>query len=204
MTQFRLYSKLTTINRGTDTQCPIRQVDTMNQRTTPPVTAASSSPSFYQEHDFDGLRERTWYLLNRAYQNIYGLNIPSDPPYQQTIFNAAIQLMRDQRARHLNEKFLLQAFEDIIRISDEHHRQAQKHVSRASNAVYLRETALDNILEHQKYIAALEELMPHNTVRSWRMEHSGRLHYDMTAHTGAGDVIDLSVEQLAFTLDKAK
>lgn len=168
----------------------------MNNFASSPHTAYSSN-----NHDFDGKREHTWYLMNRAYQNLYGLSMPGDPHYQQTIFNAALQLIRDHRCTSLSEKFLLQAIEDIIRISDEHHRQAQKHLSRASNPVYLRETALDNIMEHQKYITALEELMPESTVRSWRMEHSGRVEY---ASPTSGEVVELAVEHLAATLEAQK
>lgn len=162
----------------------------------------SSTYSIDSPHDYDGMRERTWYLINRAYQNLYGLSMPGDPPYQQAIFNAALQLMRDARSQTLDSKLLLQAFEDIIRISDEHYRQAQKHLSRASNSVYLRETALDNILEHQKYIAALEELMPESTVRSWRMEHTGRVQHPTAVQPS--DVVEITIEQLAVTLESMK
>ena len=160
------------------------------------------SPLSDEQPDFTGARERTWYLLNRAYQNIYGMNMPSEPQYQQTLFNAALHLMLDKRARGLSEKQLLTTFEDIIRISDEHHREATKHLSRAGNPVYLRETALDKAMEHQKYMQALEEITPASKIRSVRTEHTGRV--ERPGAMKHVEVVELTCQQLALTLEEKK
>lgn len=150
------------------------------------------------ESDYLHIKEQTWYLIGRAYQNIYGLSMPADPQYQQVIFNAAIQLRMDERASRMGERDLLHAFEDIIRISDEHYREAQQHLSRASNPVYLRETALDKALEHQKYLSALEELMPKSKVAGgMRVQHSGRVYRAVSSTHGTED---MSHFQLALSL----
>lgn len=138
--------------------------------------ASESASRAFQSHEGSALRERAWYLISRAYQNLYGQAMPADEDYRHTLCHAAYQLMLDPRAEQMNDKALLQAFEDIIRISDEHTREARKHLSRASNPVYLREMALDNALEQQKYLHAISELMPQNEVRVARAEHTGRLH----------------------------
>ncbi len=148
--------------------------------------------------DLSNTRERAWFLINRAYQNIYGMAIPSDPIYQQTIFNAAYPVMTDRRARTMNEKLLLRTFEDIIRISDEHHRESQKHLAKASNSLYLRETALDKAVEHQKYLAALEELMPTSQV-SGNNQLSGRIH--RPGGILHAEVVQIACQQLANAMD---
>lgn len=151
--------------------------------------------------DFSGLRERTHYLIHRAYQNIYGLTMPADENYQQTLFNAALQLIQDPRASNLSEKILLKAFEDIIRISDEHTREARKHLSRASNPVYLRETALDNALEQQNYLQALDTLTPPSEVRALKTEHTGRLYRHGTMQRA--EVVEIAYQNLMTTLVNA-
>lgn len=150
--------------------------------------------------ELSGLRERVWYLVSRAYQNLYGQSMPADEEYRHTLCHAALQLMQDERAIGMTDKALLQAFEDIIRISDEHTREARRHLSRASNPVYLREMALDKALEKKKYLAAIDELMPQNEVRTIRAEHTGTLY----RHAGmvASDVTTIACQQLSITLEK--
>lgn len=145
------------------------------------------------EQEYVIIKEQTWFLVSRAYQNIYGLNIPTDPHYQQTLLNAAMGLRLDNRAKYMSERDLLHVFEDIIRISDEHQREAQQHLSKASNAVYLREMALDNALESQKYMKALHELMPNSTAAGVR--HTGRLR--RTGGASTADVLDLSLKHMS-------
>lgn len=140
------------------------------------------------------------YLVARAYQNIYGMSLPDDLPYQQTLINAATQLRHDPRAARMDDRALLHAFEDIIRISDEHHAQAQKHHSRASNPVYLRETALDNALEHQKYLKALHEIMPENRISTGLAYDAGRLERSKRIAPSLPNAMDTICQQLAFTL----
>jgi len=158
---------------------------------------SSSAPTSHHHT----LRERAHYLITRAYQNLYGQSLPDDAEYQHMLCNAAWQLIQDTRAQSMSDKLLLKAFEDIIRISDEHAREARKHLSRASNPVYLREMALDNALEHQKYLQALDEIMPQSQVRVVKAEHSGRVHrHGRMEHT---EVVEVTCQQLAATLECA-
>lgn len=151
------------------------------------------------EKDYINIKEQTWFLVSRAYQNIYGITMPNDPHYQQTLFNAAMSLRMDDRANSMNERELLHVFEDIIRISDEHQREAQQHMAKASNAIYLREMALDNALESQKYLQALHEIMPES--KAGGVRHTGRLRRTGGAATMA-EMVDANLDQLAADLAK--
>ncbi len=120
------------------------------------MAAAPSQPlQGLSETEFQALRDQTLYLLNRAYQNLYGLSIPTDQSYQRVLMNAAMQSRLDARTRGLNERELLRVCEDIIRISDEHARLAQQHMARAGNPIYLRETAIDNLSRQRETQAML-------------------------------------------------
>lgn len=152
-------------------------------------------------------REQTWFIINRAYQNIYGMNLAADPGYQQIIFDAALNLRRDPRSANLDEKSLLNAVEDIIRISDEHHRLANKHMSRASNPVYLRETAIDNIIEKQKYLQAVGEIIPNSEVTAGCQldgctELDGRVRRLERRKPSSSEIMELAYQQLALNSSK--
>ncbi len=186
------YSKQITTTMGVRVQPASEQMADMH------YTSISSMRQGVSEADFLYMKEQTWYLIGRAYQNIYGMNMPSDAQYQQTLLNAAMQLRMDERAASMGERDLLHAFEDIIRISDEHYREAQQHMSRASNPVYLRETALDNALEHQKYLSALEELMPKSKVGGVCAQHTGRVY--RSTSVSRRETEEITFHQLALTL----
>lgn len=197
MSKIRLYINA---QDGTTGQTLLKESSGSNQwqATMTHTNAASAARQESLAPNMSDSKERAWFLINRAYQNIYGMALPSDPIYQQTIFNAAYPVMIDRRARSMNEKLLLRTFEDIIRISDEHHREAQKHLAKASNAVYLRETALDKAVEHQKYLAALEELMPTphvsgHSLLSGRVQRPGGILH--------AEVVEIACQQLASTMD---
>lgn len=160
------------------------------------VANAAHSPQ--DQHE----REQTWFMINRAYQNIYGLNLPADATYQRTIFDAALALRRDARCATITDKMLLEAVEDIIRISDEHHNRARKHLARASNPVYLRETAMDNIVEKQKYLQAIGQFKPDSSVKvgctgSQCTALDGRISR-MQRRLSSSEMMELAYQQLAF------
>jgi hypothetical protein len=140
---------------------------------------------------------QTDYMLERAYRNIYGASLPRDEAYVRPLHYAARQLMRDPRARSLTARELLSVIEDMIRISDEHHERARKHLARASNPVYLRETALDKALEDRRYHEALTEILPGTKMKA---KDEGRLqsHRPQTKMTSA-EMMELAYQQLALT-----
>lgn len=166
------------------------------------IRHSCASSQTHKTPDFTGTREQVWYLINRAYQNIYGMNMPAEWEYQHTIYSAAFQMYNDSRVRGMSEKQMLKAFEDVIRICDAHHREAQQHISRATNPVYLREMALDNAMEQQKYMTAVNELLPKSHVKSMRIEHTGRVYGTRESDQPTASVMDAAYQQLAFTLDK--
>jgi hypothetical protein len=52
----------------------------------------------------------------------------------------------DERTRALSPRELVHLFENVIRISEEHLREAHRHAAMASNVFYLKETSLDAVL----------------------------------------------------------
>lgn len=171
---------------------------------TPPsdlLAYAPHSPTDYQE------REQIWFIINRAYQNIYGLNLPADAAYQKIIFDAALQLRRDERSDTLGDKIFLQACEDIIRISDEHQRLAQKHFSRASNPIYLCETAIDNARQKLEAMRAGNKSTPLSEVATGGAPDGpctlldGRLK-PMGHPPSSAEIMELAWQQLALNTQK--
>ncbi|MFZ4542356.1 MAG: hypothetical protein ACOYNL_11305 [Rickettsiales bacterium] len=83
-------------------------------------------------------------LLARAYHNIHGQNFANaDPAWARSITAAGLQLSLDERVRSLSPRETIQLFENVIRISEEHLREARRHAAMANNVFYLKETALD-------------------------------------------------------------
>lgn len=92
------------------------------------------------------LKARVAELIARAYHNIHGLNLTSaDTAWASSISATALQLSLDERVRHLSPREMVQLFENVIRISEEHLREARRNAAMASNVFYLKETALDAI-----------------------------------------------------------
>lgn len=112
-------------------------------------------------------------LLARAYFNIHGTHISSaDPQWAASIHGAALQLCLDARVTALSVRELIHLFENVIRISEEHLREARRHTAMASNVFYLKETSLDAVLVETDDIgfnAASTRVIGVN------MSHSGRL-----------------------------
>lgn len=142
-------------------------------------------------------REHIWFIINRAYQNIYGLNLPTCADYQKTIFDAALSVYNDARSDSFSDKGFIQLCEDIIRISDEHKRLSRRHQSRASNPVYLRETALDNALESQKYMNAIGATMPASTIMQAHEVHERISRKNPAKRPTSADMMELAYQQLS-------
>ena len=112
-------------------------------------------------------------LLARAYFNIHGTHISqAEPHWASSIHNAALQLCLDARVATLTVRELVHLFENIIRISEEHLREARRHTAMSSNVFYLKETALDAALieSHDADFHA-----PSPRVVGINMAHTGRV-----------------------------
>ncbi len=111
-------------------------------------------------------------LVNRAYYNIHGVSLANaDQQWAGTIIAAAMQLCLDSRVHELSTRELLHLFENVIRISEEHTREARRHAAMASNVFYLKETALDAALLEST--AVPDYAQP--TVLSVKVSSEGRL-----------------------------
>ena len=133
------------------------------------------------------------YMLERAYQNIYGASMPTDPHYSQDLTHAAEQLVMDHRAKSFTARELLSVMEDMIRVAEEHHKLARQHAAKASNAIYLRETALDKALEDRKYRQALSEILPETNSSPTRVD--GRI--GSSSPVSSSEMMELAYQQLA-------
>ena len=112
-------------------------------------------------------------LLNRAYFNLHGTAITgADPLWVSAIMGAALQLCLDARVESLTVRELIHLFENIIRVSEEHIREARRHTAMASNVFYLKETALDALLGDED---ADEFNTASTTIFSTSRAHSGRV-----------------------------
>ncbi len=120
------------------------------------------------------LKARVAELVARAYHNIHGLHFSNaDPAWTSAISATALQLSLDERAHQLSVREIVQLFENVIRISEEHLREARRHAAMASNVFYLKETALDAIMveaHHATYHAIATTILGGSTAA-----HSGRL-----------------------------
>ena len=86
-------------------------------------------------------------LLARAYHNIHGQSFANaDPAWVASVTAAGMQLSLDDRVRGLSPRETIHLFENVIRISEEHLREAHRHAAKASNVFYLKETALDAVM----------------------------------------------------------
>jgi hypothetical protein len=113
-------------------------------------------------------------LMNRAYSNLHGVPLTmADPQWSSAVVAAAVQLCLDERVQALSTRELLQLFENVIRISEEHLREAKRHAAMASNVFYLKETALDAILIEQAQPLPGTPAAP--TVVGIKMAHVGRV-----------------------------
>lgn len=114
-------------------------------------------------------------LVNRAYYNLHNMPIgAADTQWASAITAAAMQLCLDSRVQQLSTRELLHLFENIIRVSEEHLREAKRHAAMASNVFYLKETALDATLADHEASNDFNRATP--TVVSMQGLHTGRVH----------------------------
>ncbi len=108
-------------------------------------------------------------LVNRAYFNLHGVSgTIADEKWMAAIAASAVQLCLDERVQQLSTRELIHLFENVIRVSEEHLREAKRHASMAHNVFYLKETVLDTIIE-----APLMPLSASSTIAT--RSHGGRL-----------------------------
>ena len=113
-------------------------------------------------------------LLSRAYYNIHGQNLTSaDPAWVNSITATAMQLSLHAHVVQLTPRDTVHLFEHMIRISEEHLREARRHAAMACNVFYLKETALDAITmdEHEATFHAVATTILGGT----NAAHSGRV-----------------------------
>lgn len=113
-------------------------------------------------------------LLSRAYYNIHGQNLTSaEPSWVNSITATAMQLSLHAHVVQLTPRDTVHLFEHMIRISEEHLREARRHAAMACNVFYLKETALDAITmdEHEATFHAVATTILGGT----NAAHSGRV-----------------------------
>ena len=121
------------------------------------------------------LKNQVGDLLNRAYYNLHAAPISAaEPQWVSAITGAALQLCLDGRVGTLSVREVIHLFENVIRISEEHQREARRHAAMACNVFYLKETSLDAILG--------ETTAPEFHVASTKVSGTHK------AHTGRVDV----------------
>jgi hypothetical protein len=131
-----------------------------------PRSTSGSNPEF---------RAQVTDLVSRAYFNIHGVNIASaDASWATTIITACMQLCMEERARELSSRELIHLFQNVIRISREHQREAKRHAAMALNVFYLKETALDSSLYEQSLASHYHRATP-TVVGGFDVALSGRV-----------------------------
>ncbi len=120
------------------------------------------------------LKSHVTELLARAYFNIHGHSLSTaDAAWANSMTAAGLQLCLDERVRELSPRALVHLFENIIRISEEHLREARRNAAMATNVFYLKETALDAMMVDTRdatYHAVVTTVLSGNNVA-----HTGRL-----------------------------
>lgn len=109
-------------------------------------------------------------LVTRAYFNLHGVPIAAtDPQWQAAICAAATQLCLNEHVQRLSTRELIHLLENVIRVSEEHMREAKRHAAMANNVFYLKETLLDTIVN------AMITPTPASSTVVLSMKHSGRV-----------------------------
>ncbi len=120
------------------------------------------------------LKARIDTLLARAYHNMHGLALTdADPSWVASISAGCLQLCLDARVERFSTRELVHLFENVIRISEEHLHEARRHSAMASNVFYLKETALDAIVNEAgepHYSIAAPQIQGAGTAHSGRLE----------------------------------
>ena len=112
-------------------------------------------------------------LLARAYFNLHASAlIHADAAWVNSLTAACLQLSLDDRVRGMSPREIVHLFENVIRISEEHLREAHRHAAMAANVFYLKETALDAVVidtTEATYHAVA------TTIFGGNLAHTGRL-----------------------------
>ena len=121
-------------------------------------------------------------LVNRAYMNLHNAPLSqAENGWANAVVAAALQLCTDSRVQQLSTRELIHLFENVIRISEEHLREAKRHAAMASNVFYLKETALDAALHAQDDLSAFN----HAASKVIGLSHGGRLAQRRTSDSDA-------------------
>lgn len=89
-------------------------------------------------------REYIENLVTRAYYNLHGSALQqADAVWASAMLATCMQLYKDPRIANLSSRELLQCFENVMRVSDEHQKISKRHAAMAMNVFYLKETVLD-------------------------------------------------------------
>lgn len=119
------------------------------------------------------LKSRMRDLVSRAYFNLYGKPLScAEEAWVNSIVATGMQISVDERVAELSSREMVQLLENVIRISDEHLREAKRHIAMASNVFYLKETSLDTVCETEASITCQAVA---STILSSGVAHSGRL-----------------------------
>lgn len=122
------------------------------------------------------LRTQITDLVSRAYYNLHSSPITvAERNWANAIIAAALQLCMDSRIHNLTPRELVHVFENMIRISEEHLREAKRHASMASNVFYLKESALDAACSDHTG----DFTIANSTVMGRRTAYSGRIANDI-------------------------
>lgn len=112
-------------------------------------------------------------LVTRSYYNLHGLPLTvADPQWVNAIIAAALQLALDERVQNMSGRELIRLFENVIRVSEEHLREAKRHTAMACNVFYLKETSLDAALLENSMAEARGAT---TTIIGAALAHSGTL-----------------------------
>jgi hypothetical protein len=120
------------------------------------------------------LRSHVNELLARAYFNIHGQSLgTADAGWVASMQASCLQLSIDGRVAGYSPRELVQLFENVIRISEEHQREARRHAAMAANVFYLKETALDAVIINER--EATYHAVATTVFGGRSMAHSGRV-----------------------------
>ncbi len=117
-------------------------------------------------------------LVNRAYFNLHNTTIAhAEKQWASAVLATSLQLCMDPRAQQLTTRELISLFENVIRISEEHLREAKRHAAMSSNVFYLKETALDAMLNDtasalQRAAATVVDMHAAGRIRSLGINNS--------------------------------
>ena len=143
---------------------------------------------YLSEADYIALKERVSQLLNRAYCNLHGTRMPTEPAdWHQTITNAAFEVATDPSLRGQTDKQVMHLFEDILTIHQELHARAQECLSKAANPIYLRTVVMDSHLRAKQAEHMAMPIRPAGQIATGNIDHTGTLPANQNDADDLGD-----------------